>query len=156
MLQPRRVKHRKQHRGRRQGVAGTGNYIAFGEFGLQAMGAEIEMVVHSVHPDEEIVGDIRDEYDADEVAEFRLFPDGTALAAGGMPIIDFNEEFGVSLPTEDADTLAGLVTTTIDRLPRKGDQIEVAGVRLDVATLKGRRIVTLRARKTASPDHSNS
>ena len=39
MLQPRRVKHRKQHRGRRQGVAGTGNYIAFGEFGLQAMGA---------------------------------------------------------------------------------------------------------------------
>jgi len=39
MLQPRRVKHRKQHRGRRQGVAGSGNYIAFGEFGLQAQGA---------------------------------------------------------------------------------------------------------------------
>ena len=39
MLQPRRVKHRKQHRGRRAGAAGAGNYIAFGEFGLQAQGA---------------------------------------------------------------------------------------------------------------------
>ncbi|MCC7363684.1 MAG: 50S ribosomal protein L16 [Dehalococcoidia bacterium] len=39
MLQPRRVKHRKQHRGRREGLALAGNYIAFGEFGLQAEGA---------------------------------------------------------------------------------------------------------------------
>lgn len=39
MLQPRRVKHRKQFRGRMQGIAQTGNFIAFGEFGLQAEGA---------------------------------------------------------------------------------------------------------------------
>jgi large subunit ribosomal protein L16 len=39
MLQPRRVKHRKQHRGRRSGEALTGNYVAFGEFGLQSDGA---------------------------------------------------------------------------------------------------------------------
>lgn len=39
MLQPRRVKHRKQHRGRRSGQALTGNFVAFGEFGLQAEGA---------------------------------------------------------------------------------------------------------------------
>jgi large subunit ribosomal protein L16 len=39
MLQPRRVKHRKQHRGRRSGEALTGNYVAFGEFGLQSEGA---------------------------------------------------------------------------------------------------------------------
>lgn len=39
MLQPRRVKHRKQHRGRREGHALTGNYIAFGDFGIQAEGA---------------------------------------------------------------------------------------------------------------------
>jgi len=96
---------------------------------------------------EEIVGDIRDEYDIDEQAEFRMLPDGSALAAGGMPIIDFNEEFGVTLSTDLADTLAGLFTATIDRLPRKGDHIKVDGVRLDVATLKGRRIILLRARK---------
>jgi putative hemolysin len=101
---------------------------------------------------EEIVGDIRDEYDSDEQAEFRLLPDGTAMAAGGMPIIDFNEEYGATLPTDAADTLAGLVTTTIDRLPRKGDFIEVQDIRLDVATLKGRRIITLRARRVAPTD----
>jgi large subunit ribosomal protein L16 len=39
MLQPRRIKHRKQHRGRRSGVATSGNFVAFGELGLQADGA---------------------------------------------------------------------------------------------------------------------
>lgn len=39
MLQPRRVKHRKQHRGRMSGEATAGNFVAFGEFGLQALGA---------------------------------------------------------------------------------------------------------------------
>ncbi|MFN0094247.1 MAG: 50S ribosomal protein L16 [Dehalococcoidia bacterium] len=39
MLQPRRVKHRKMMRGRREGRALTGNFVAFGEFGLQAEGA---------------------------------------------------------------------------------------------------------------------
>lgn len=39
MLQPRRVKYRKQQRGRRRGVAQAGNTIAFGEYGLQALGA---------------------------------------------------------------------------------------------------------------------
>lgn len=36
MLMPRRVKYRKQHRGRRRGTAQAGNTVVFGEFGLQA------------------------------------------------------------------------------------------------------------------------
>jgi len=39
MLQPRRVKYRKQHRGRRKGRAQSGNTLTFGEYGLQAQGA---------------------------------------------------------------------------------------------------------------------
>ena len=38
MLQPKRVKHRKAHRGRRRGKASAGNRLTFGEFGLQALG----------------------------------------------------------------------------------------------------------------------
>ena len=38
MLQPKRVKYRKQHRGRRRGTAQAGNTLCFGEFGLQAQG----------------------------------------------------------------------------------------------------------------------
>src|SRR5437588_5103010 len=37
MLMPKRVKYRKQHRGRRQGKAWRGNYVAFGEFGIQSL-----------------------------------------------------------------------------------------------------------------------
>jgi large subunit ribosomal protein L16 len=40
MLQPKRSKYRKHMRGRRKGTATTGNDVAFGEFGLKAMGAE--------------------------------------------------------------------------------------------------------------------
>ena len=39
MLQPKRTKFRKQHRGRRRGIATSGNQVSFGEFGLMAMGA---------------------------------------------------------------------------------------------------------------------
>lgn len=39
MLMPKRVKHRKQHRGNRRGRALRGNYVAFGEYGLQALEA---------------------------------------------------------------------------------------------------------------------
>lgn len=38
MLQPKRVKWRKSHRGRRRGMAQAGNQVAFGDFGLQALG----------------------------------------------------------------------------------------------------------------------
>lgn len=38
MLQPKRTKYRKMQRGRRRGMASTGNTVAFGEFGLQALG----------------------------------------------------------------------------------------------------------------------
>jgi large subunit ribosomal protein L16 len=37
MLQPKRVKHRKQHRGKRRGIASSGNEVSFGEFGIQAL-----------------------------------------------------------------------------------------------------------------------
>ncbi len=39
MLMPKRTKYRKQHRGRRKGKATSGNYIAFGEYGLKALEA---------------------------------------------------------------------------------------------------------------------
>ena len=39
MLQPKRTKYRKAHRGRRRGMAHTGNVVTFGDFGLQALGA---------------------------------------------------------------------------------------------------------------------
>jgi putative hemolysin len=118
--------------------------IVLDEFGGTAGVVTLEDVL------EEIVGDIQDEYDSEE-AEFQLLDDGSALVAAGLPIIDFNEQYGAELPTDRGDTLGGLFTATLDRLPHKGDHITVHNIRFDIATLDGRRIKLLRARRLDQP-----
>ncbi len=98
---------------------------------------------------EEIVGEIQDEYDA-EPADFQQLPDGTALVSGQLSIIDFNERFGAHLPEHRADTLAGLLSLTLDRIPRRGDHLELDGIRLEVASREGRRVRLLRVRRIES------
>lgn len=95
---------------------------------------------------EEIVGEIQDEYDA-EPTDFQLLPDGSAIVSGGLSIIDFNEKFGAHLPSGRADTLAGLLSVALDRIPHRGDHLELEGVRLEVASREGRRVRLLRIRK---------
>jgi putative hemolysin len=118
--------------------------IVLDEFGGTAGLITLEDIV------EEIVGDIQDEYDA-EPETFQILEDGTALVAAETPVIDFNERFGCELPTDRGDSLGGLFVTTLDRVPHRGDQIELGGVRLDIVTLHGRRLKRLRARKIEKP-----
>jgi putative hemolysin len=117
--------------------------IVLDEFGGTAGLITLEDVL------EEIVGEIQDEYDA-EPEDFKRLDDGSALVAAGLAIIDFNEQYGAELPTDRADTLGGLFTATLDRLPHKGDHVILDGVRFDIATLDGRRIKLLRARKVTA------
>jgi len=100
---------------------------------------------------EEIVGEIQDEYDV-ETEEFRVLDDGSALVVGSLAVIDFNDHFDTDLPTDRADTMAGLITATLDRLPKLGDSITLDGVRLEVAAREKRRVRLLRARKTKTTD----
>ncbi|HEX9749914.1 MAG TPA: hemolysin family protein [candidate division Zixibacteria bacterium] len=118
--------------------------IVLDEFGGTAGLITLEDVV------EEIVGDIQDEYDA-EPESYRRLDDGTALVAAETAVIDFNEHFGCALPTDRGDTLGGLFVTTLDRVPHRGDRIELAGVQLDLVTLHGHRIKRLRARHVNRP-----
>ena len=94
---------------------------------------------------EEIVGEIQDEYDT-EAEEFRRLENGTALVQGGMAVIDFNDRFGAHLPTDRADTLGGLMSALLDRLPKPGDSVELAGVRIEVLSREKRRTRLLRIR----------
>ena len=114
--------------------------IVLDEFGGTAGLVTIEDIL------EEIVGEIRDEYDV-EAEEFRLMEDGTALVLGSMAVIDFNEEFNADLPTDRADTVAGLINATLDRIPKSGDSVDLEGVRLEVVSREKRRTRLLRARK---------
>lgn len=104
---------------------------------------------------EELVGEIEDEYDLPDASVEQL-PDGRVRVAGTLTIDDFNEAFGTRLPEDDAHTLAGLVFTSVGRLPARGEKVTARDVTLEVEELDGARIrrllVTLprhaRARET--------
>lgn len=96
---------------------------------------------------EEIVGEIRDEYDAAEVEPFARVNDTEAVVDGSISISEFNEEFQVELPTDESDTLGGLIYTQLGRLPRTGDRVRIHNVELMVTSLNERRIKQVRALK---------
>ena len=91
---------------------------------------------------EELVGDIRDEYDADEPAHVRA-DDGVVRLDAGVTIEEFAEETGVVLADGPYETAAGFVVDRLGRLAEEGDEIEVDGAKLRVAEVDNRRIRTL-------------
>ncbi len=108
---------------------------------------------------EEIVGEIRDEYDVAEELPFKRIGENEVLFEGGVPLSEFNEEFQTELPTQESDTLGGLILTRLGRLPRVGDRVRVDNVELVVAGMNGRRIQQVRAiklpRESQVPSQSN-
>lgn len=87
---------------------------------------------------EEIVGDIRDEYDVERPD--RLDASGTAILPGGLTIEDFAKETGVPLADGDYETVAGYVIAQLGRMPELGDAVLVEGTRIEVTEIDGRRI----------------
>jgi len=93
---------------------------------------------------EEIVGEIRDEFDREELLTIRSRPDGGWEALGRVRVADFNRETGASLPSEPGDTLGGLVFHGIGRSARPGEVVRVAGYAITVMEVSGRRIRRVR------------
>ncbi|HWM72968.1 MAG TPA: hemolysin family protein [Nocardioides sp.] len=98
---------------------------------------------------EEIVGDIRDEYDVESPAVAAADGSGEATLAGGLTIEDFSEATGVALDDGDYETVAGYVLARLGRIPEVGDAILVDDARIEVAAMEGRRITQVAV--TASP-----
>jgi putative hemolysin len=101
---------------------------------------------------EEIVGEIRDEFDHEELLTIRPFPDGTYQALGRIKVLDFNRETGWDVPAERGDTLSGLVFNLLGRAARKGDAVRVPGYEFSVADLSGTRITQVRVRRLEEGD----
>ncbi len=91
---------------------------------------------------EELVGDIRDEYDEEEVP--RLRPGGPDEVDGLLNVDDFAERTGVVLPEGPYETVAGFVMNELGRLPEVGDTVETLGHRFTVTELDGRRVAHVR------------
>ena len=92
---------------------------------------------------EEVIGDIRDEYDApgDEALRF----DGGDVDADGLLNLDeVEEQTGVRLPDGPYETLAGFIMASLGHVPRIGEAVEADGHRLEVSELDGRRVSRVR------------
>ena len=97
---------------------------------------------------EEIVGEIRDEFD-EEALVFREHDGGYSID-GRVPIRDVNEALGSEFESADFDTVGGLVLGHLGRAPEVGDEVTVDGRVLRVDEVDGTRIASLMVREEQS------
>ena len=96
---------------------------------------------------EEIVGEIRDEHDAEE-ADYVELPDGSILVDSRVEIEKLEERFGVSIPEGNYETLAGFILSQIRKIPIAGDIVRHGELEMTVATADERSIKKVKIRKT--------
>ena len=98
---------------------------------------------------EEIVGEIRDEYDREERGPVERLPDGSMVIRGSALLKDLKSDF--DLPFEesaDYHTLAGFVLAQLKHIPRGGEKVEYNGYRLTIVDMEGMRIVKIKLEET--------
>jgi putative hemolysin len=88
---------------------------------------------------EELIGDIRDEYD-EEGNQARRLRSGELEVDGMLNLDDFAEQTGIQLPDGPYETVAGYLLSALGHLPRTGEYADLDGSRLTVTELDGRRI----------------
>ncbi len=93
---------------------------------------------------EELVGDIRDEYDVADESKVPVVAGDQTRVDGLLNLDDFADQTGVQLPEGPYETVAGFVVASLGRMPRVGDTVEVEGGRLEVLALDGRRASLIR------------
>lgn len=93
---------------------------------------------------EEIVGEIRDEFDFEELLTIRKLDEDSFEVLGRVSVLDFNRETGWRVTAEKGDTLAGLFFNTMGHSPRLGESVDLAGYELICADVSGSRITRLR------------
>lgn len=90
---------------------------------------------------EEIVGEIRDEYDADEEELIQEKGERTWLVEGSMKLDDINDELGTELDSEDYDSISGIIIESLNRLPEDEEEVILEnGIRLKVQGIDQNRI----------------
>lgn len=90
---------------------------------------------------EEIVGEIRDEYDEDEDEFIKKVSKDSYLIDGNRKLDDINDELGTNLESEDYDSIAGLILQILDRMPAVGEEVQTPdGIRIKVENLHQNRI----------------
>jgi putative hemolysin len=100
---------------------------------------------------EEIVGEIRDEFDSEELLTIRKLRDGSYEVLGRIKVLDFNRETGWQVPAEKGDTIGGLIFNTLERAPRNGEWVQLPGYRLECTDVSGSRVTRVRVVEDSTP-----
>ena len=93
---------------------------------------------------EEIVGDIRDEYDTDEENMIVKKSDSEYIIEGRTNLEDINDKLSLSLESNDYDSLGGIIIEHLDRLPKVGDNVTIDNIKLTVLSLDKKRIAKVK------------
>jgi CBS domain containing-hemolysin-like protein len=121
--------------------------IAVDEYGGTAGLVTLENVL------EELVGEIRDEFDV-EGAMVRREPDGSMVVEGGMALHEFASMFSVQADSKDVVTVSGYVIERLGHMPRPGTTVQLGEWKGTVGAVEAGRILTLRLRRTGTGDGS--
>ena len=105
---------------------------------------------------EEIVGEIRDEYDQGEERLVQKVSDDEYVFMGRVALDDFNEALATELVTDQTDTLGGYFYSQKGRVPVEGDELDFDGWHLVVEEVHGRRVGRVRALRCESSEVKES
>lgn len=100
---------------------------------------------------EEIVGDIRDEYDANEEAYYEALSADEYIFDARIDLDEVNDLLGWHLPTEDNDSLGGFIYGQLGHVPVPGEKVATPEGEFEVLSVLGRRIRKIRARRATLP-----
>jgi putative hemolysin len=93
---------------------------------------------------EEIVGEIRDEYDTESPVQ--ALKDGAMLIDASVAIRDLNEDYHFDIPqSNEYDTLGGFLLTSLQRLPTMGDSYSTESQKFTIVAMKGRRVLKVKS-----------
>ncbi|UCE77516.1 MAG: CBS domain-containing protein [Gammaproteobacteria bacterium] len=101
---------------------------------------------------EQIVGEIEDEHDIDEETFIRKYSDVNFTVKALTPIEDFNEYFSTEFSDEEFDTIGGLVTHKLGRLPKRGETIIIENMSFKILNADNRRIRLMKVTLLRAPD----
>lgn len=99
---------------------------------------------------EEIVGEIHDEYDKGEI-EIQKLDDTTFRVAATVRVESLNEALGSNLPSEQFETVGGLIYALVGSLPEEGKIVEHGGLKFKVEKVVGQRIKKILVAKQSAP-----
>ena len=104
---------------------------------------------------EEIVGEIRDEYDEDEKDLIQLIGEKEYLIEGSVKLDDINDALELSLDSDDYDSIGGLIIEMLDHLPAEQESVTTeSGISLTVEKMHKNRIESVRLLLPETPKSS--